>query len=76
MKIGLRRVDALYLSKWSVVVNEIALIDCCWVEVNLATLTCCKLCQILNIGVSLLYGCDRCWYIITKDAVFFTYDVQ
>ena len=28
--------------------------DCCWVEVNLVTLTCCGFYQILDIGVSLL----------------------
>ena len=33
--------------------------DCCWVEVNLATLTCWGCYQILNIGVSLLlFFCD------------------
>ena len=49
VKVGLRRVDALCRSKWSVGVNKI----CCWVEVNLATLTCWGCYQILDIGVPL-----------------------
>ena len=46
MRVGFRREDALYRSRWSKS-------DCCWVEVNLATLTCWAYYQILNNGVSL-----------------------
>ena len=52
VNIGLRREDALCRLKWSDV--KWSKSDCCWVEVNLATLTCWGYLQILNIGVSLL----------------------
>ena len=46
--------------------------DCCWVEVNLATLTCWEYYQILNIGVFLSlndYCCGiiNCHYCIIVD---------
>ena len=48
VKVGLRMEDALYLSKWSVGVNKIA------VGGNLATLTCWGYYRILNTGLSSL----------------------
>ena len=49
MKVGLRREDSLCQSKWSVGGKQ----DGCWIEVNLATLTCWGYYQILNIGLYL-----------------------
>ena len=47
VKVGLRMEDALCQSMWSVGVNH----NCCWVEVNLATLTYWGYYQILKICV-------------------------